>query len=72
MLEIFYSEGGEALEQVAQNGCGCLILEEFKVRLDGILGSPIPIQVATLLMAGGLEQDGVYGPFPSEPIYAIV
>ena len=35
-----YYGGGEALEQVAQRGCGCpLPGEVFKARLDGALGS---------------------------------
>ena len=33
--EIFYSEGGETLAQVAQSGGRCL--ETFKARLDGAL-----------------------------------
>ena len=39
--EIIYSEGGKALEQAAQRGCGCPISEALKARLDGILGSPV-------------------------------
>ena len=31
----------EVLEHVAQSGCGCPVLEVFKARLDGALGSLI-------------------------------
>ena len=35
----FFTQGGDALEQVAQGGCGCPILEALKARLDVALGS---------------------------------
>jgi len=38
-VEIFLSEGGEALVQVAQRSSGAPSLEVFEARLDGALGS---------------------------------
>lgn len=41
--EIYYSEGGEALEGVAQRSCGCPIplqgIQVFKARLEGATSS---------------------------------
>ena len=38
MEEALHTEGGEALEEVAQI-CGCHVPGVFKARLDGALGS---------------------------------
>ena len=37
--EVLYYESGEVLEQAAQRGYGCPVLEVFKAKLDGALGS---------------------------------
>jgi len=37
--EVLYCESGEVLERAAQRGCGCPVLEVFRARLDGALGS---------------------------------
>ena len=47
--------GGDAVEQVAQGGCGCPPIpsvEAFKARLDVALGSLV-CWLATLHIAGG-------------------
>ena len=49
-MEIFYSVGGETLEQVAQRSRECPSLEVFKARLDGAQGSLI-WWLAILIMA---------------------
>jgi len=51
-------EGGDTLEQVAQGGCGCPILEAFKIRLD-----------VALHIAGRLKLDDHYCPFQPRPFY---
>jgi len=50
--EVFHPEGGDALEQVAQGGCGCPIPEGIQARLDVALGSLV-CWLATLHIAGG-------------------
>jgi len=41
MRYVFYSEGGEALEQIARDVVDAPFLETFKVRLDQSLGNLI-------------------------------
>jgi len=61
--EIFYDEGVETLEQVAQGGGRCVpSLETFKARLDGALSNLIQLKMS-LLTAGGLDQMTSKGPF---------
>lgn len=51
--KFFYSEGGEAQEQLAQKDCGCApSLEEFMASLGGTLGS-LTSWVADLPMTDG-------------------
>ena len=51
----FFTQSGDALEQVAQGGCGCpTSLEAFKARLDVALGSLV-WWLATLHIEGGVE-----------------
>lgn len=52
--ELFYNEGGETLEQVAQKTGGCPSLETFKVRLDQALSILVKLNPLT---AGGLDVD---------------
>ena len=66
--KFFHTEGGDALEQVAQGGCGCPSLEAFKARLDMALGSLV-CWLATLHIAGGLKLDDHCGPFQPRPFY---
>ena len=56
--KFFHTEGGDTLEQVAQGGCGCPILEAFKARLDVALGSLV-WWLVTLHIAGGLKLDDI-------------
>lgn len=58
VMQKFFTQSGEALDQVAQNSCGCPMLELFKARLDGALGNVV-YWVASLPMAGGWELDGL-------------
>jgi len=53
LKEVFHPEGGDALEQVAQGGCGCPIP-------GGIEGQA---WLATLHIAGGLKLNDHCGPF---------
>ena len=61
---VFHSESGDALEQVAQGGCRCPILEAFKARLDVALGSLV-WWLATL----PVKLDDHCGPFQPRPFY---
>ena len=65
---ILHTEGGDALEQVAQGGCDAPSLEAFKARLDVALGSPV-WWLATLHTAGGLILNDHCGPFQPKPFY---
>ena len=64
--KFFHTDGGDALEQVAQGGCGSPSLEAFKARLDVALGSLV-WWLATLHIAGGLKLDDHCGPFQPRP-----
>jgi len=66
--KFFHPKGGDTLEQVAQGGCGCPILDAFKARLDVALGSLVQWLV-TLHIAGGLKLDNHCGPFQTRPCY---
>ena len=50
--KFFHTQGGDALEQLDQGGCGCPSLKAFKARLDVALGSLV-CWLATLHIAGG-------------------
>ena len=51
--EVFHPEGGDALEQGAQGGCGCPVPGGIQgMRLDVALGS-LGWRLATLHIAGG-------------------
>ena len=52
--KFFHTEGGDALEQVAQGGCGCPIPGGIQARLDVAPGSLV-WWLATLHIAGGLK-----------------
>ena len=63
--------GGDAVEQVAQGGCGCPPIpsvEAFKARLDVALGSSV-WWLVTLHIAGGVGTDGHCGPLQPRPFY---
>jgi len=50
--EIFYNEGGETLEWVAQEMVDAPFLETFQFRPDGALSNLIELKMS-LLIAGG-------------------
>ena len=37
--KLFHAAGGDTLEQVAQRGCGCPLLEALKAGLDGAVSN---------------------------------
>jgi len=51
--KIFYSEGGEALEQVAQR-CGCPVTGDFQGKAGSGPGHP-ELAVMSLFIAGELD-----------------
>jgi len=66
--KFFHTEGGDALEQVAQGGCGCPIPGGIQGQAGCALGSLV-WWLATLHIAGGLKPDGHCGPFQPRPFY---
>ena len=62
-MEIFHSEGGEALEQVAQRSCGFPLSVQGQ---EGAVGNIVQ-QKMSLPTAGRLEPDDLYGPFQTKP-----
>jgi len=68
MEDIFHTEGGDALEQVAQGGCGCPIPGAFKARLDVALGSLV-LWLVTVHTVGQLKLDDHYSFFQPRPFY---
>jgi len=64
--EILYSEGGEALAQVAQRGGRC----PTPGNLQGQVGRSNLIQLKiSLLMVGGLDWMSFKGPFQPKPFW---
>ena len=66
--EVFHTESGDTLEQVAQGVVDAPSLEAFKARLDVALGSLVQWLV-TLHIAEGLKLDDHCGPFRPMPFY---
>ena len=64
----FHPEGGDALERVAQGGCGCPIPGGIQGQADVALGSLV-YWLTTLHIAGGLKLKDHYGPFQPWPFY---
>ena len=60
--KIFYGEGGEAVQQVAQRCGWCLISEDFQGKAGSGPGQP-DLAVLSLCMAGELDQMALRGPF---------
>ena len=58
----FHSEGGDALEQVAQGGCGCPIPGGIQGQAGCGSGQP-GLVVGDLHIAGGLKLNDRCGPF---------
>ena len=68
--KFFHTEGGVALELVAQEVVDAPSLEAFKARLDVALGSLV-WWLETLHIAGGLKLNDHCGPFQPGPFYDI-
>ena len=66
--KFFHTEGGVALELVAQEVVDAPSLEAFKARLDVALGSLV-WWLETLHIAGRLKLDDHCGPFQPRPFY---
>ena len=62
------TEGGDALEQVAQGGCGCPIPAGIQGQA-GCGSGQLVWWMATLHVAGGLKLDDHCGPFQAMPFY---
>jgi len=62
--EVFHTEGGDTLEQVAQGGCGCLI----SGGIQGDSGQP-GLVVGDPAHSRGLKLGDHCGPFQPRPLY---
>jgi len=51
---MYYTEGGETLEQIAQRGGKCPIPGNIHVRLDGDLSNLIQLKICRFIV-GGLD-----------------
>ena len=67
-IKCFHTEGGDTLEQVAQEAMDAPSLKAFMARLDVALGSLL-WWLVTLHIAGGLKLDDHCGPFQARPFY---
>ena len=67
-IKCFHTEGGDTLEQVAQEAMDAPSLKAFMARLDVALGSLL-WWLVTLHIAGGLKLDDHCGPFQPRPFY---
>ena len=69
--KFFHTEGGGALEQAAQGGCGCPIPRSIQGQAGGGSGQPglVVAWLVTLQVAGGLKVDEHCGPFQPRPLY---
>ena len=66
--KFFHTEGGDALEQVAQGGCGCPIPGDIQGQAGCGFGQP-GLLVGDSAHSRGLELDEHCGPFQSRPFY---
>ena len=66
--EVFHSEGGDTLEQVAQGGCGCPIPGGIQGQAGCGSGQP-GLMVGGPARSRGLKLNDHYGPFQSRPFY---
>ena len=67
--EVFHTEGGDALEQVAQGGCGCPI--PWGIQGQAGCGSGQPgLVVGDPAHSRGLKLDDHCGPFQPRPFYS--
>ena len=65
-IEVFHSEGGDALEQVAQGGCGCPIPGGIQGQAGCGSGQP-GLVVGDPAHSRGLKLDDHCGPFQPRP-----
>ena len=66
--EVFHSEGGDALEQVAQGGCGCPIPGGIQGQVGWGPGQP-GLVVGDPAHSRGLKLDDHCGPFHPRSFY---
>ena len=66
--KFFHTEGGDALEQVAQGGCGCPIPEGIQGQAGCGSGQP-GLVVGDPAHSRGLELGDRGGPFQPRPFY---
>ena len=68
-MEVFHTEGGDAVEQAAQVGCGCPIPGGIQGQVGCGSGQPGLVVGYPARSRGGLKLHDHCGPFQSRPFY---